>query len=97
MFPPHSKVSVNLASIYGIKLASPALVTATKLKDPSWDPEKRLGMGEVKSLVLKFKASSQSCDFPLLQSWAALGPLKFPPKTLSSFLIQSPDDTCLMN
>ena len=45
MFPPHSKVSVNLASIYGIKLASPALVTATKLKDPSWDPEKRLGMG----------------------------------------------------
>ena len=51
MFPPHSKVSVNLASIYGIKLASPALVTATKLKDPSWDPEKRLGM----SFILKIE------------------------------------------
>ena len=53
MFPPHSKVSANLASTYGIKLASPALVTATKLKDRShsWDLEKRskLGMGEVKS------------------------------------------------
>lgn len=101
MFPPHSKVSANLASTYGIKLVSPALVTATKLKDRShsWDLEKRskLGMGEVKSLVLKFKARSQSWDFPLLQSWAALGPLKFPTKTLSSFLIQSPGDTCLIN
>lgn len=45
MFPPHSKVSANLASTYGIKLASHALVTATKLKDRAGTRRRGWGWG----------------------------------------------------
>ena len=48
MFPPHAEVPANLASTYSIKLASPGLVTATKLKDlePQLGPREEVQVGD---------------------------------------------------